>query len=299
MAQLAAPCHLKPYFEPDFEALNFLWELKDFREIAKAATKVWTHKSMQELSSILPSRKTPAGGQIAGGWLAYQFGLKPFLHDMEDILRASAQSASKAYQKFAERGQDDYNSHFSRYIWEDTEGDRHPASPYWYYCEVTKGTSVKFTATVRHRYFAVTKDPAELIFRQWGLSLDAPTLWNAVPFTFLIDYFIKIGKSLEAVRRWKSNDATTTVVDYSESLLEERYVRHRFHQYVGVDTRLLLDGEYIAPATAPNRVLAELVYSNYSRIRKQPLNYCMPLPQFKLPTGEQGLNMLALARVLL
>lgn len=34
----------------------------------------------------------------------------------------------------------------------------------------------------------------------WGLEVNAEVLWNALPFTFLVDYFYKVGQAIHDMR---------------------------------------------------------------------------------------------------
>lgn len=307
IARMRATCNLVPAFEPYVEMLNFLFELKDFRDITRGAARFFGNHRKQVTDTVAflrrraaPSRKgIPASeptGAIAGGWLFNQFAVQPLLRDMSDIVAGLSDCATEAYQKFKKEGLEPSTMHYSETVHDELlESANWVSYPTAGLATFDTREKVRFTATLQQMYQAPDKTNAEIQQAAWGLRLTPSVLWNATKFTFLFDYFVKIGKALESAHRYQ-NRINVFPLQYCESILRQNatgfFVREGYVQQldlgcIGKTTKITRD----KPITA-------IIRSEYSR-SLAPQAYCMPLPKFKIPSGKQGLNMLALARVFL
>lgn len=307
IARMRATCNLVPAVEPYVEMLNFLFELKDFRDIVKDTTKLFGNHQKQitdtltVMRSRLSARKNglptvEPTGAIAGGWLFNQFVVQPFLRDMSDIIAGLSQVATDTYTKFQKQGLEPGTMHYSEVVHEQVLESAawglFPDSKIATFDTVEK---VKFTATLNLRYQAPDLSNAEIQKAAWGLKFTPAVLWNATKFTFLLDYFVRIGKALEQAHRYK-NRVNVIPIQYCESVLSENATGF----YVWGGNVREIDIGCIGKLTSnPNKKALTVVRrSEYKRFLAQQA-YCMPLPKMKVPSGTQGLNMLALARVFL
>jgi hypothetical protein len=294
-ARLRAPCHLRPNFDAYVEMLNFLFELKDFRDIAREAHKAFRPGLMdlKKLRRKLANSKSTPDRDVAGSWLFLQFAAIPFISDMRDITHAASECAHKAYQQFLEDGVLGKYSHYGETIYEDYVTDNPYNSKTTYFMLNRRiGIRLDFNATMHLKYHEkIPLTSAEIVRRYWGLKMTPEVLWNMGKGTFLVDYFIKVGDSLSTVHR--GQNLLSEALQYCESTNEIRTVDYITKP--DIFYQIVLDGKCIPDPHVSQRV-SRLGRTRYERIKTEPLT-CMPIPKFNLPSGRQGLNMLALARV--
>lgn len=301
--RMRAACSMVPNFEPYVEMLNFLFELKDFKDIVNASRKVFTPKSVKIAENVSMQIKKGKKGvptvdpssAAAGGWLFYQFALSPLCRDMSDIMDGLAETTSLAYKKYVEKGLKPSTMHYKAELFNDPLLERRcPASPLYFLADEVISTVVTFNATMEMTYQAPLVDPMEAFKQAWGLRFTPGVIWNATKFTFLFDYFVKVGKALEQAERSK-NRPPMQILQMCESITTERVMGLRFNAAYGC-SQMVVDGK-IFDRTKPIW-LTKSARTEYLRTISMP-SYCMPLPKFRLPSVKQGYNMLALARVFL
>ena len=112
-------------------------------------------------------------------------------------------------------------------------------------------------------------------------------MWNAIPFSFLVDYFYKVGNAIHAMS-----------VDPNVQLLQRQYCESICRTYAnGVVTTgdpratLCLNGKIVGAGSAQSGYTGSI----YVRQVKEP-NKGSATPKISLPSGRQGTNMAALAR---
>lgn len=201
---------MQPRFESEVSMLNFIYELKDFRRLIEAvATFSWR----KALSKLLQARRTisvmekqqkalsaaaktsaAAAKVLSDAWLAFQFAIQPLLCDIKEILNVVADCADAAQAEFAERGKDYQISHYAETLRETRTG--------------TYGTGVNshiftghlfrnvFNATLEYSYEYKLRTGWDKVAHVWGLNLTAGVIWEAIPFSFLVDYFYEVGKAI-------------------------------------------------------------------------------------------------------
>lgn len=312
---------MQPRFEGEVSMLNFLAELRDFKTLAKA---MWTFDLMNLIQRIqrmwlslrrdtkrfvrnasikdvaeLPFKKSwSLSGTAAELRLLKEFAVDPLLADLLSIHQQMITLINEVQQDFFEAGQFAQTRHYSEeYVLQDTlvneTGGNFPFA---------KGRfkSTVFTATMEYRYHYDMRTTADAFKRYWGLVPNLEVFWNGTPFTFLIDYFFKIGKAIHTM----SVDPRVSLqkVQYCESFLTE-HVNARCTSgasenppYPGQKYRLAVNGKY----TKGRRGVAICGYkgSTYVRNVKEP-NKGAALPRVVLPSNGQVLNALALARCFL
>jgi len=146
---------------------------------------------------------------IGQGWLTYSFGIKPTIHDIQDGFEALSEATHPSRPfTLPVRGKGSYggaqdlgqvSSGFS--LW-GTNG---------------VGTSkAKFQRDVRYYgKFHLPVDQVPRITSQFGIGWAdvVPTVWEEIPWSFLIDYFSNIGDVLEA---WSVDQAALDWVNKGE-----------------------------------------------------------------------------------
>lgn len=146
-----------------------------------------------------------------------------------------------------------------------------------------------FTASLQRKYEYRLRRPEEGFLDYWGLRVTPEVVWNALPFSFLLDYVLQVGNS---IRRMEV-DQHVTLHDllYYESLLS--YSQSGTFIY-NPTTRIYYKGKMKYAGTPAFLSGAEATY--YERYFAVP-NFGPALPKpVKIKPG-QAANVAALLRV--
>lgn len=180
---------------PDFDAPLFLYELREFPRMLKS------------LGDWLSRPRIP---DIAGSNLAYQFGWRPLFSDLATMvgLTRSLEEARKEIEDLAKPKHRSTTGRLASLSWSSSSWNAPQVTlnPY----ETLKlrahydGTrEVWFSARILPDFTAPFwgESQADTIARITGTSgLSASTIWNAIPWSWLIDYFGHVATYLEANR---------------------------------------------------------------------------------------------------
>lgn len=136
----------------------------------------------------------------------------------------------------------------------------------------------------------------EMYPKWWGLEIGADEVWNMLPLSFVLDYILTIGKSLEYME--VDNRIKVQRVEYCESVKVTAELG-RFIIQTPRTPHLILNGRYIDPVKGTNyHLVTGTCGSAYKRTVMEP--YKGPaLPQLRMPSVKQAGNMLSLARCLI
>jgi hypothetical protein len=175
----------------------FLFELKDLPRMLRG------------LGDVLSGRSKPR--DVPGGYLAYQFGWGPLLSDLGKLadfakLFADAQNAltnaangGRVSHSLGGKSSPGSAGTFSYALGSDGN----------YVLGTISGTSVEGWCTART--FLNEPLPIPVYEREMfilrtalGLNASAATIWNAIPWSWLLDYFFNIGLLMEARRGYSS-----------------------------------------------------------------------------------------------
>jgi len=300
---------MQPRFEGEVQMLNFLFELKDFKDIAKA---LYRFRSLTEIKSrllhlknavrSLPTnirKRTASVSDVlsltkdaavkstvvaAELRLAHSFALMPLIRDVGNILFQAGQIVREVQSQFQQQGDELQVRHYS-----ETEVVRNtlvPGSLNGYWKSVGIFEDRKFTATLEYGYKYTMREQSDAFMRYWGLQLTPEAIWNAIPFSFLVDYFYKVGDSIH-----------TMSVDPNVKLMPSQYCESILSRYSSGITasgdprsNLLVNGKIVGKGD----IICGHTGSFYQR-RVCPPNKGMATPRPKCPTTGQGINMAALA----
>lgn len=292
--------NMQPRFVGEVDMLNFLFELKDFRDIAKALlirqeSLMTLRKKLTRLFKNNNRRKHlwDLSGITAGGTLANNFALEPLLSDWKKIATQSIIVVREAQKKFESAGERWQKSHFSEEIWREDSTTVGTLNNYWQRKGILKTS--KFTATLRYMYDYKLRSDWKAFADYWGLSFSFNRAWNALPFSFLVDYVVNVGNSIKAME----TDPNVNISDtqYCESLL----TIFRNGYVVGADPReklWIINRKFGTPGDFKDLCYNGHVGWRYDRNPAEPLK-APALPVLRVPKGKQILNMLALARCFL
>lgn len=301
---------MQPRFEGDVQMLNYLFELKDFKDIAKTlaksaysptsiAVKMRAHQSkLRKISKKLTKKSRTLGsycntivdqGMTTGKILAQlhllnEFAIKPFISDTATIIAQAGTIVKEAQAEFYKRGQEDQVSHYSESSCDDST---YRIRLNDFYVAVGAYTKHTFTASMEYSYNYMLRSQTDAFLKYWGLKLTPEVIWEGVPFSFLADYFYKIGDAIH----YMSTDPNVKLMhtQYCESVLTT--YASGYIASGDPNTNLLING--VKPNNAGNAIKG-YTGSFYQRRLKSP-NKGMATPRFTLPSGKQGANMAALA----
>lgn len=308
--------NMQPRFEGRIQLLNFIYELKDFRDIAKAMVKfkniplisakarylrgrikdlftkrgkTWTEMTTRAKMLHSGDVATKAAASL---FLTKELAIDPLVSESMAIVEQLRTCVSDAQADFQRRGLTRQKSHYSEILFEDSELEKGSGNDYWFQTGVRQ--SLKFTATLDYTYQYKMRDPWDAAKKYWGLELTPEVIWNALPFTFVVDYFAKIGDSIHAMGTDPNVDLMTH--QYCESLLYE----NSSGRFTTGDPRAIqfcINGTHV-PGGVENYPLAGYVGSSYERRVSEP-NLGSALPRLTLPSFKQSLIMGALVRCLI
>lgn len=290
--------NMQPRFESDVKLLNTLFELKDFRYATTQLLRSGLKGSLLEdaqraVNKLLRDVRTDLSRPAAGAWLTYHLAYLPTVKDATAILNQINNTVRDEQRKFAEEGESLQTSHYSENLGLEQSGVVGTRNYYW----VTIGTVSQsiFTATLQYTYNYKMRDTVDAWRRYWGLNSSFEAFWNMIPFSFVADYFVGIGRSIRAMEHDPNVDLTSYV--YGESIKTTLATG----RYINSDTRDMVTcvgGRVRRDAANFGLLLAGYEGTHYERIRTVPY-YGPALPSFKVPKTKQFLTMAALVRCIL
>jgi hypothetical protein len=302
---------MRPKFEGEVSMLNFLYELKDFRDIAKVLSRVKGNPLIQlyeamngherSLKAVTSKAKDVLGSptkSLAEAHLVNAFAVKPLISDLTEIFSQLGKMVSDAEREFGDNGAGN-TRHWSSQLdpvatW---TGDSVSSSIVYRFGSSLQGT---YTFTAKQRYKYTPRSKLNAFCTYWGLVPNLEVIWNALPFSFLVDYFLSVGKSLNRMRT-DPNVTAYTMSSCVESVLT-KYDIGRFIATGQTSTNhlgIVLDDTYYSSIPYDNPKLIDgYTCSFYTRVLGIEPYYGPPLPRLKVPKAGQFVNMAALARCL-
>lgn len=308
-AQRRAWWSMQPRFEGEVDALNFLFELKDFKQIAKAAgrfnyrkmsvelskLKSWTRRQLREIKSKNLGRNLydlfNAGTMtVAQGHLIKAFAIDPTVSDCLAIHAQAGTLVDEVQQSFFDRGLTRQKSNYRELINETDSTTVGTKNNYWK--STGDYSSLTFNATIEYQYDYKMRAYVDALKRYYGLNVNAEVIWNTLPFSFVCDYVYKVANALRNMRTDPNVDMRT--LQYSESLMETS--SSGVHN--NGDSRLLVWHSPSQKSVYGNvSLISGYEATHYLRRVTHP-NKGVALPRVSLPSNRQIKNLVALARVL-
>jgi hypothetical protein len=301
-AQSRAWHNMQPRFEGKISMLNFIWELKDFKGLARSAMSLidrmrlgtaFSYHRMEKLKKHLLSSVKDPTLPASEGILELNLNIRPLVKDLANIFQQLNIIASEAQALFAQQGESNQTSHYSETLYRDRTANH--MSPYYVnWAMLGQQKLVKFSATLQYKYEYLNRNPVAAWMKYWGLSGSFETFWNALPFSFLADYFVNVGKSIHAMEHDPNVNLTSYV--YGESI-KTSYQYGIFTFNDPLLKGLVIDNTIISGLDVGDHMISGTEGSIYRRYVTEP--YIGPVSmRYKLPSARQSLNMVALTRCL-
>lgn len=273
---------------------NFIVELKDFKSLARFLMNKPIRKLSNMFKRVIRKKRFDPTKPLAELHLANEFALKPLISDIVTLAMQMDEVCASVQQNFADAGRERNSRHYSENF---PVSGTNTMSAYSQtkYPHVFTGASeqLSFNATMEYSYKYNMRSSLDAFTRYYGLRPNAEAIWNALPFTFLVDYVYKVGDALKINRRDKN--VLLELTQYCESLLSERTSGYHFKASRLLGPLLGVGSSKIYQAPSGNILLHGAKTTFYSRILTHP-NKGAVLPRVKRPSTKQGWNVLALAR---
>jgi hypothetical protein len=260
---------MTPSLEGELNLTNFLLELTDMSHIVRFLTK-WSDTMLRK---------------AAAGHLTWSFGVKPFLSDVKKVYQILGNYEDILSNFLSKRGKPQ-KRHFSK-VFEDDTSSRTVASYLsdWATYESSHRKGL-LTATMHYTYdcpdIKTRRDKIRALRALLGLRLTAANVWEGIPFSFVVDWFLQVGKFIERTNT-DLFPVTLTVVDYCYS-------------YKGVATteRYFYGAPNCYSGGVPKVLTARGIQKIYVRRRTLPES-----GDYFINRGQFGRNQLALSASLL
>ena len=255
---------LMPELNTGFSLLNFIWELKDVRLLLSLAAKL-SYLARTFDKALLSSRTA------AELTLSYSFAIAPFIRDVETMVDGLFR-VNKRINEFIAQGRKVNTYH---YVEDQQAAVRTVEDATRPGCILYSDKVQTYRATLKASY--TYKKPPELegLLRVTGLRLTPEAIWNAIPFTFLIDWVLSVSTSLRSLDR--DTNLTVHLVDYCDSIkYRQRFYTERTYDmyYVGHQ----MSSVYVGQGSTEPPVIWEHERSRYLRVPGVPdTGYAFPV----------------------
>jgi hypothetical protein len=230
--------------------------------------------------------------------LTNEYCVKPTINAVGSILKESQTLIDDVQKKFQVRGQAPQRSYYSELIDSEITWTSEDAVYYWRPRGIV--SSLRFNATLEYEYDYIMRSYGDAFRRYYGLDVTGEGIWDAIPFSFLADYFLKIGQSIHNMA--KDPNVNLMPIQYCESL--DNKTTFGYHVIAHAKAKYFycpdIKGSNPKTGTPIGEVPALLTgtsKSHYLRRVTAP-NRGSALPRVQLPTTGQIKNMMALLRVL-
>lgn len=277
-----------PSLRSEFNLLNFAAEFGDLRSIFDSV-----RNALRSPASALPFRRRIRGGRVgtymdwqslSDSYLGLTFGVQPLIGDIQAIW--------DRYQNYGET--------IGRIRARLTRGVR-ASQQRFYTLRVTKpfvlqATTFRFNATVTFTGTvtevasckvrgSLPSQPIREYLDYIGFYPDLSTLWNALPFTFVADYFLPFSEALDG-GSWVRPEVS--VSDGCYSIKVEGQWR--------VQVADILDGAVLKPEfeSQIQNLFTSGRFKYYRRFAVDPYLDGVDLPPVSFPNARQALNIAAL-----
>ena len=255
---------LMPELNTGFSLLNFIWELKDIKSLMSLSSKLVYQ--FRTLDKALLSSKTAAELM-----LSYSFAIAPFIRDIETMIDGLF-NINKRINEFIAEGKKVNVYHYveDQQMSLRTVLDATRAGEILY-CD----TTLQYRATMKASYTYIKPSDLEGMLRVTGLRLTPEAIWNAIPFTFLIDWVVRVSDTLRSLDR--DTNLTVHIKDYCDSLkYSQRFYAERTSTmfYTGKEMSVV----YVGQGSTEPPLIWEHERSHYLRVPGVPdTGYAFPV----------------------
>jgi len=244
--------NLLPGIKPSMSLLNSLFELKDFRKLPELVSRFkFAASTLRKLKSTRARGKKQTLKMITGlgadAYLTNQFAIQPLLGDLESIV-----DALTGYKKEVERLLRDEGK-IRKAHWVKpcaSETNLLPLEQQYTSGAVLQGRYLGDKVRRSVTYVVEPTFRAQLVYRYnlrgfereyahlWGamdalgLNLNPAHIWNAIPFSFIVDWVVKVGDTLDR-KQMRNIEPITDILRFSWSFKVNQKVEMFTHRSIG------------------------------------------------------------------
>lgn len=219
---------------------------------------------------------------VKATWLEYQMGVRPLIKDIESIARLACADPFVVMQVLTGKGKDVQTDV------RDTGSYGASILSLWWHTSTKAEVDIKYKGAVGFR----NEPPGfpEQLGLSWSNFL--PTVWELIPYSFLVDYFTNVGKVIDGIstgtvslawgckNQWRRNTAEIGGLAVSQTFLMQQ----------------TLPGDKVSSYASGNGKLSSR--SQYHRSPISGVSVGFGDLRFKLPgSGTRWLNIAALAKL--
>lgn len=214
---------MKPKINIDGNSLlNFIYEIKDFKHLAQSIQKrLFRGGSVQGIWDAIIGRPKKRRHKstlrdLAGMNLSYQFGWRPFADDCWHLYRTIS-NFNKRWNEFKHRAGLPISRHYSTVVTGTSLGQsllysNNQGMPVGFvggydprcYIRIYRSSDsgIQYSANMRYKY-ELPDDAVSVMgavkaaMDSLGVRVNPRIIWDAIPFSFLIDWVTNIGKLLD------------------------------------------------------------------------------------------------------
>lgn len=152
-----------------------------------AAANLWHSKTPKYHGDMHPS----ASRSLADNWLAYQYGWKPLLQDIQGSMESLARLNLGQTQTWNARASASSETSGRLVLSQNVAQGRNTGAQSW-----VSRTTVRYG--MRYKY----DDHITTFFAQTGFTNPINLAWEVLPYSFVVDWFLPIGPYLESFSAW-------------------------------------------------------------------------------------------------
>lgn len=198
---------LLPRLETGFSLANFMWELGELPALMKTVAHVAGVVSNPVVRSLL--RKL-GSRTAAEALLIVSFALLPLKSDIE-FIASTLPIMRKKINEFIANGMKPQSYHYRKSL-----GSNEVKSGGSYNRFRIVRTESMYYATLRCRYRYQPLSELDALLRLWGLRVTPEAIWNAIPFSFVVDWILRVGDWLRQFDR--DTAVTVEIIDYCDTV---------------------------------------------------------------------------------
>lgn len=172
---------------------------------------------------------------LASGHLNYNFGWKPFVRDLKEIISRAVDWQTRLGD-FLKRENTPQVRHYGESLgWNSTFSQTYSSAPQGCRKTITLNLQ-KYSATMKYRYSIPQMSGLEQQVRgfldAFGLARPASTLWELIPFSFVVDWFVNVGGFIRSNERdWL--EPVLNITDFCHSIKYTYSGKEEFQRGLG------------------------------------------------------------------
>lgn len=286
---------MKPSLTSNNSLVNFLIELKDFKALGGSLLALYkkirhgdiasgakeAERSLMEMFGQRPwnnSRPRGLSKRYSDAWLQWRLAWLPFVSDIEKLM-SGIQSFERDVRQFVNREGKRQQRYWGRSVPSQFSASVLAVGQYvppelrymnnlytnWsWVIEERLSADPRFNATMRYRYLLNDRLRSEAgtlngFLDRLGVNGNPAILWNAIPFTFVVDWFVNVGGYLNKLRV-NNIQPVTEISDFCSSVKATREIVCRMAGNVEHSSASAPD-----PHQVPPQVVLSATSSEYRR----------------------------------